>query len=198
MTDEQNDETQNKPVDPPTDWQSKFEGQQKVNRDLERKLNEARSKADRVDELEKQIAELQGKASEYEAARKEQAVKDDALKAANARILKAEVRAASAGKLRDPADALRYLDLSDISVSDDGEADTETLNSRIDALLKERPYLAADPTPAATGVQTVPPSGARDGDRKQAQLTREDLKRMSSAEINRARLEGRLDKLMGR
>ena len=65
------------------DWQSKFEGQRKVNRDLEKKLNEAYAKADKVDELEKQIAALQGKEAEYEAARKEQAVKDEALAAAN-------------------------------------------------------------------------------------------------------------------
>ena len=64
------------------DWQSKFEGQRKVNRDLEKKLNEAYAKADKVDELEKQIAALQGKEAEYEAARKEQAVKDEALAAA--------------------------------------------------------------------------------------------------------------------
>lgn len=94
------------------DWQSKFEGQRKVNRDLEKKLNEAYAKADKVDELEKQIAALQGKEAEYEAARKEQAVKDEALAAANQRILKAEVRAAASGKLTDPSDALRYLDLS--------------------------------------------------------------------------------------
>lgn len=50
------------------DWQSKFEGQRKVNRDLEKKLNEAYAKADKVDELEKQIAALQGKEAEYEAA----------------------------------------------------------------------------------------------------------------------------------
>ena len=102
------------------DWQSKFEGQRKVNRDLEKKLNEAYAKADKVDELEKQIAALQGKEAEYEAARKEQAVKDEALAAANQRILKAEVRAAASGKLTDPADALRYLDLSKFTVTDDG------------------------------------------------------------------------------
>ena len=82
------------------DWQSKFEGQRKVNRDLEKKLNEAYAKADKVDELEKQIAALQGKEAEYEAARKEQAVKDEALAAANQRILKAEPQPAASSPTR--------------------------------------------------------------------------------------------------
>ena len=123
------------------DWQSKFEGQRKVNRDLEKKLNEAYAKADKVDELEKQIAALQGKEAEYEAARKEQAVKDEALAAANQRILKAEVRAAASGKLADPADALRYLDLSKFTVTDDGSVDSQAIANSIGELLEQKPYL---------------------------------------------------------
>lgn len=179
-----------------TDWQAKFAAQQKVNRDLEAKLKTAYEKADKVDELEKTIADLQGKADEYAAAQKEKAVYEKAVADANSRILKAEVRAAAAGKLRDPGDALRFLDLSDVTVSDDGETDTAAITAKLDALLQQRPYLSAEPTP--TGVQTVPPSAARDGDHPQSQLTRDDLRRMSPAEINKARAEGRLDKLMGR
>ena len=113
------------------DWQSKFEGQRKVNRDLEKKLNEAYAKADKVDELEKQIAALQGKEAEYEAARKEQ-----------------------------------------------------------------EPYLGkAEQAPS--GANITPPSGTRDGDRHQGQLTRDDLKTMSPAEIVKAQQDGRLKDLLG-
>lgn len=196
MAEQPNEQTTTENVQPETDWQSKFAAQKKVNQDLEAKLKTAYAKADRVDELEKTIAELQGKQDEYEAAQKEKAVQSKALAAANERILKAEIRAAAASKLRDPGDALRYLDLSTLTVGDDGETDTAAIGAQIDELLKARPYLATEPAP--TGVQTVPPSAARDGDHPQSQLTRDDLKRMTPAEINRARADGRLDKLMGR
>ena len=165
------------------DWQSKFEGQRKVNRDLEKKLNEAYAKADKVDELEKQIAALQGKEAEYEAARKEQAVKDEALAAANQRILKAEVRAAASGKLADPADALRYLDLSKFTVTDDGSVDSQAIANSIGELLEQKPYL---------GKAEQAPSGANI-----TQLTRDDLKTMSPAEIVKAQQDGRLKDLLG-
>lgn len=178
------------------DWQSKFEGQRKVNRDLEEKLNEAYAKADKVDELEKQIAALQGKEAEYEAARKEQAVKDEALAAANQRILKAEVRAAASGKLTDPADALHYLDLSKFTVTDDGSVDTQAIANSIGELLEQKPYLGkAEQAPS--GANITPPSGTRDGDRHQGQLTRDDLKTMSPAEIVKAQQDGRLKDLLG-
>nr|DAY41800.1 MAG TPA: minor structural protein [Caudoviricetes sp.] len=178
------------------DWQSKFEGQRKVNRDLEKKLNEAYAKADKVDELEKQIAALQGKEAEYEAARKEQAVKDEALAAANQRILKAEVRAAASGKLTDPADALRYLDLSKFTVTADGGVDSQAIANSIGELLEQKPYLGkAEQSPS--GANITPPSGTRDGDRHQGQLTRDDLKTMSPAEIVKAQQDGRLKDLLG-
>lgn len=178
-----------------TDWQSKFKGQQKVNRDLEHKLNEAYKKADRVDELEKQIAELQGKEAEYEAARKAQAVRDDALKAANTRILKAGIRAAASGRLQDPSDALQYLDLTKFEVSDDGEVNTDAITTSLDELLKAKPYLGK--TKGAAGpLGIIPPSGTRDGDRNASQLTKDDISHMTPAQIEKARLDGRLKNLM--
>ncbi|AGK78629.1 hypothetical protein SFUL_3711 [Streptomyces microflavus DSM 40593] len=60
----------------------------------------------------------------------------------NARIVRAEVKAAAAGKLADPADAPRYIDLSKIKVGDDGEPDAKQIKKAIEELLKERPYLA--------------------------------------------------------
>ncbi|MFJ5887491.1 hypothetical protein [Streptomyces californicus] len=60
----------------------------------------------------------------------------------NARVVRAEVKAAAAGKLADPADAARYIDLSKIKVGDDGEPDAKQVKKAIEDLLKERPYLA--------------------------------------------------------
>jgi membrane protein involved in colicin uptake len=66
---------------------------------------------------------------------------NEALTKANERVLKAEVKAAAAGKLTDPADAARFLDLSEFTVGDDGDVDSKALGQAIDRLLKERPYL---------------------------------------------------------
>ena len=187
-----NDNTQTEPT---VNWQERFEGQQKVNRDLESKLKEARKALDGMDALKAQVAELQGKTAEYEAAKKEQAVRDEALRTANTRIIKAEVRAAATGRLRDPSDAFRYLDLSDLSVSDDGETDNTAISAKITSLLEAKPYLAAQ---KQSGVITPPPSGSRDGDANAGQLTREALRRMSPQEIVKAQKEGRLDGLLGK
>lgn len=66
----------------------------------------------------------------------------EALQKANARVLRAEVKAIAAGKLADPADAVHFLDLSDFEVSEDGDVDSKAIARAIDHLVKEKPYLA--------------------------------------------------------
>ena len=96
-------------------------------------------------------AKLDGKEAEHTAETEAQKVRDEALAGANQRILKAEVRAASASKLADPADALRFLDLSEFEVGSDGEVDSSQIAQAIDNLIKEKPYLAAQGGPEFTG-----------------------------------------------
>lgn len=72
--------------------------------------------------------------------------RSEALKAANDRLLKAEVRAAAAQKLADPADAVRLLDLASFAVGDDGEIDGAAIAAAVDQLVTDKPYLAAKPT----------------------------------------------------
>lgn len=60
---------------------------------------------------------------------------------ANARILRAEIKAAAAGKLADPGDALRLLDLDDFEVDDEGDVDAKAIAKAIDDLVKSKPYL---------------------------------------------------------
>lgn len=62
---------------------------------------------------------------------------------ANAKILRSEIKVAAAGKLADPADALRLLDLDQFDISEDGEVDADELSDAIDDLLRTKPYLAA-------------------------------------------------------
>lgn len=61
---------------------------------------------------------------------------------ANEKIVKAEVRASAAGKLNDPKDALKFLDLSKFEVDADGNVDSDEIDDSIADLLKNKPYLA--------------------------------------------------------
>lgn len=95
------------------------------------------------EELAALKAKIAGTEAEHAAQLAAQKVKDEALGAANSRILKAEVRAAATGKLADPADALIHLDLSKFEVGEDGEVDAKALTAALDDLIKTKPYLAA-------------------------------------------------------
>lgn len=100
-----------------------------------------------------------------DAARKEGA--QSALQGANAKLVKAEARAlAASSKFRDPTDAVAFLgDLGAIQVSPDGDVDTDSLKSALDALAKQKPYLLLDETPtrptgdAGQGPRTSPKAG---------------------------------------
>lgn len=118
------------------DWKAEFEAQQRINRSLERK-----SKKDlaRIQALEHQAT--QGDPDAEAEARKE--IEAAAVAKANARIIKAELRAAASGKLSDPEDALAFIDVSTIDVDDDGEVDRDALSDEIDDLIKRKPHLAA-------------------------------------------------------
>lgn len=107
---------------------------------------EAREKA-QASELEK-LRDAQRSESEkaVEKARKEAAegARKEVLGQANRRILTAEIRAAAGGKLADPLDAVRLLDVSSFEVSDDGEVDAKAITKAIDELIAAKPYLAAN------------------------------------------------------
>ena len=67
-------------------------------------------------------------------------------------LLEQAVYAQAVGLLADPGDAMRMLDLADLSVGDDGKVDTEKIKTRLDDLVKSKPYLAKD------GGRTRPPA----------------------------------------
>lgn len=135
-------------------------------------------------------AAAEGREAEHKAEQDTQRIKDEALAAANERILKAEVRVAAAGKLADPADALRFLDLSSIEVGEDGEIDAATIASAIDDLLTQKPYLAAQ---SSTRFQGAGDGGTRNEGGKKQQFTGEDVKRMTPQQIVEAKAAGQLD-----
>jgi hypothetical protein len=123
-----------------------------------------------------------------------------ALVRANERIVRAEVKAAAAGKLADPADAYKFLDLSQFEVDDDGNVDADEVADAIADLVKSKPYLAAQGGTTKRFHGTAD-SGARKGSARPTQLTEADVKRLSAAgkhaEIVKAQQEGRLDDYLG-
>ncbi len=143
-------------------------------------------KAERMTESERALAD----------ARKEG--RDEAMAVANKRLVAAEVKSAATGKLVDPSIADRLLDVSTFTVDESGNVDSKAITSAIDALLAEKPYLAATAgrTPAMGsgdgGPQGNPPAG---------QLGKADLDKLlregKHDEITKARNEGRFSDLMG-
>ncbi|MFK0082733.1 hypothetical protein [Glutamicibacter sp. NPDC090743] len=108
------------------------------------------------------------------------------LNKANDRIVRSEIKSAAAGKLQNPALAVRLLDLSDFEVDEDGNVDEDDIAQAIDELLEKEPYLAVQ---SGAG----PKFDSARGKRKVAKkLTAKDLEGMSPAEIAKAYDEGRV------
>ncbi|MGW6913717.1 hypothetical protein ACWGB8_07845 [Kitasatospora sp. NPDC054939] len=117
---------------------------------------------------------------------------------ANARILRSEVRAAAAGRLADPRDALRFIDLDRFEVDEDGQVDEDEIADAIADLIKSKPYLAA--TAATTGrprFEGTADQGARKGSTGPRQLGEADLKKMTPEQIDEAHRKGQLRDYLG-
>jgi len=113
----------------------------------------------------------------------------------NARILRSEIKAAAKGVLADAADAFKFLDLSKFDVSDDGEVDEDEIADQLADLIKSKPYLAAQ---SGKRFQGSGDGGPRNGGSVKSQLSEADMASMTPAAIDKARLDGRFDKLLGK
>lgn len=146
-------------------------------------------------ELEAELAALKAAASADTEKADLEAIKAQAIREANAaaaqRILRSEIKAAAAGKLADPADAYKFLDLADFEVNENGDVDTAEIASAITGLLTSKPYLKA----AQSGHGSAD-GGVRKGSRPD-QLTREQIQSMSSDAVEAARQKGQLNDLLG-
>lgn len=112
--------------------------ERKARRDADRRAKAAE------DELEKLRAESATEAEKAIAAAKAEG-RAEALKIANERLVKAEVKAAAAGKFTNPDLAVKVLDLDDFEVGDDGTVDTKAISSAIDEFLEQNPELGGKP-----------------------------------------------------
>lgn len=104
-----------------------------------------------------------------------------------------EVKAAAAGKFADPADALRFLDLSQVEVDKDGNVDAADLGELLDGLLSAKPYLGVT---AQRGPNGSPDNGVRKEHRPE-QLSLAQTESMTPDDIEKARLSGRLNDILG-
>jgi hypothetical protein len=157
--------------------------------------NEARAaQKQAMAELEALRAAAEGREKEHQEQLERQKLKDEAIAQANQRVLKAEVRAAAAGKLADPVDALKFIDFSSFEVTEDGTVDAAGIADAIDVLLKDKPYLSAQGGKRFEGEAD---GGPRNVGGQLRQLTQSDLDRMSPQEINDARKAGQLNQLLG-
>lgn len=116
-----------------------------------------------------------------------------ATRKANERILRAELRAAAKGVLVDESDAAVFIDLSQFEPDDNGDFDASEISEAISDLVRRKPHLAAK----AGGFEGGDSGGGPRSGGRVPQLTKADLKRMTSAQIVQARKEGRLNRLQG-
>jgi hypothetical protein len=108
-----------------------------------------------------------------------------ALSTANKRILRSEVKAAAAGKLANPALAVKLIDLDELEVDEDGNVDEDAIAEAISTLLEDNPYLAAQG--GATKFDS-----ARGKPKQKTKLSKADLEKMTPEAIAKAYDEGRV------
>lgn len=143
-------------------------------------------------EIQAQLEQLQrerdaaGKSPDEQALDQARAeARAEATEKANARILRSEVRAAAAGKFRDPTDALAFLDLAEFEVDENGDVDADEISDALDDLLSRKPHLAAQSGPTSF-------DSARGKPAPKKKLTKDDLASMTPEQIAKAYDDGRV------
>ncbi|MFJ2162370.1 hypothetical protein [Streptomyces sp. NPDC087856] len=116
---------------------------------------------------------------------------------ANARIVRSEIRAAAAGKLTNPRDALAFLDMTQFEVDEDGQVDENEIADAIEDLLKERPYLGVAAKAAEPRFQGSGDGGARKGRGGPKQYTEQEVQKMTPEQIDEAHRKGQLRDYLG-
>ena len=173
------------------------QGEKALHAEKEKRRAESAKRREVEGELDKLRAQLAAAPKSDTDAPNIDAIKAEALAEANAiafeRIKRSEVKAAAAGKFADPADALRFLDLSQVEVDQDGNVDAADLSELLDGVLATKPYLGMTAQRGTTG---SPDSGVRKELRPE-QISYEQVKQMQSDDVEKARLAGRLNDILG-
>lgn len=175
----------------------------RLRRQAARERDEALAELDRLRKAaERKPADddASNKGPDLDAIRKE--AEEKAKAAVKAEVLKDRVsdkiEVLAAKRAQDP-DVVRTLLLAGNEIADflDGDKiDAEAIKEALDELLEKKPYLAVA-AQSAKRFQGSGDGGARKGPQKPAQLTEDDLRRMSPEQIVKAQAEGRCDDLLG-
>lgn len=100
-----------------------------------------------AEEARKKLEAKHASQAEIEKAEAKAEGRKEAMQEANAKVLRAEVKVAAAGKLKNPALAWALLeDVREDLLSDDGDIDSARLTREINKIVKENPELAAGQT----------------------------------------------------
>jgi hypothetical protein len=147
--------------------------------------------------LEAQIADANKKPAKDEDAPDPAELRKTAQAEARAEVLNEraldKVEAKAAKLFADPEDARALLAGRVDEFVDDGKVDVEAIEEALGELLKKKPHLAAA---TAKRFQGGADGGARKGSQV-SQITEQELKRMTPQQIDKARIDGRLNDLLG-
>ena len=166
------------------DFKEKFEGQRKVNRDLERKFKEASEERDRLK------AASEGKEAEWETDRKSREQAD--LKFQE-RIFASELKAAGAAeRVKHPEMLQKIINSTDFPLDDEGNLDSGAITEAVKAAITQYDLAVQDGKRFAG----TPDAGTRNASAP-GQLTQADLANMTDVQVNQARRDGRLKNLLG-
>lgn len=162
---------------------------------------ERKTARDEAAAAKRELAEFKAAAALKDKPAEEQALeaakaeaRTEANKAANDRILKSELRLAAKGVLADPSDAALYINLSDFTVNENGDVDSDALNEAIAELIERKPHLAAQKQNRFDGAAD---QGAKGKDSAPPQWTEADLDRATDDETVAAKAAGKLNNLLG-
>lgn len=122
--------------------------------------NDLKAKAKRLEEIEAASASDLEKA--VKAAREEG--KAEVITAANTRLRVAEARALAAeARFRNPALAVKAIDLDSVKVGEDGSVDADAIKGLLRSLADSEPYLVDDGKPATVRPKPDEAQGRGDG-----------------------------------
>lgn len=155
---------------------------------------DARRTAERERNALKQQLEAKGKPADEQAIETARREAEEAANAkANERIVRAELRAAAAGKVSNLTALSRLVDTASIDVDQDGNPSQDDIDDAVAQFLADYPEFAVDKSKfSGTADQ-----GTKGKQSTPAQLTREQLKSMSPEQIMAAQEKGLTKNVLG-
>lgn len=170
--------------DPTAGLKKALAAERKARRDAEKKARD----------LEVARADASKEPAEQALEQAKREAREEAQNAFNDRIKRAELKAALAGKVNDPALALKVIDTSEIDIDANGEVDAQSVTDAIEAAIAQYPVLRSADVKKFTGTAD---QGAKGKAAQPPQLTREQLKSLSPEQILEAEAKGQLSSLLG-